>query len=400
MEYDRILIRFGEISTKGRNRHQFIEQLRKNIQTKLSDYKKITIHKTRDRIYLKLNGESHEEIINGLKGIFGIQSFSLAMKVESEINLIKAGALAAYQQLENKGITFKISAKRSDKTFPLNTNELNYELGSHLLKNIEGLKVDVHNPDVNIKVEVRKGVTYITCKDIPGAGGLPVGISGKAMLMLSGGLDSPVAGFLSMKRGLEIEAVHFYSPPYTSERSRQKVVDLAQELTEFSGSIKLHIVPFTEIQQVIQQQIPENYTLISTRRLMLKIADEIRKLNNGLAIATGESLGQVASQTLESMFVINEVTSTPMIRPLISTDKTEIIEIARKINTYDISIRPFEDCCTIFTPASPKTKPKLDRVKYYESFTDFEGLIADAIKNTEVLYLNHTGQYVDDDNLF
>ncbi|MFT4414979.1 tRNA uracil 4-sulfurtransferase ThiI [Fredinandcohnia humi] len=385
MEYDHIIIRFGEITTKGRNRHRFINKLAKNIQAKLAEYEKIGIEKTRDRIYIKLNGEPHEEMFEKLRNIFGIQSFSLALKTESEIYQIKIGVLTAFKQLDYEGKTFKISAKRSDKTFALDTNELNYQLGSHILKNIDGLRVDVHNPDINIRVEVRSEATYITFKDEVGVGGLPVGISGKAMLMLSGGLDSPVAGYLTMKRGLEIEAVHFHSPPYTSERAREKVVDLARQLTDFSGSIKLHIVPFTEIQQVIQKQVPENYTLISTRRMMLKITDAIRKKENGLAIATGESLGQVASQTLESMYVINNVTSTPIIRPLISMDKTEIIEIARRINTHDISIRPYEDCCTIFTPAAPKTRPKLEKVTYYESFVDFDSLIEEAVKHTEVL---------------
>ncbi|MFS0864532.1 tRNA uracil 4-sulfurtransferase ThiI [Fredinandcohnia sp. 179-A 10B2 NHS] len=401
MEYDHILIRFGEITTKGRNRGRFINKLTRNIQVKLTKYEKIRFEKTRDRIYIKLNGDPHEEIMDNLKTIIGIQSFSLAMKTESELTQIKQGVLAALSQLEYKDKTFKISTKRSDKTFHLDTNELNYELGSHLLKSVEGLRVDVHNPDIDIRVEVRQEATYITFKDELGVGGLPVGVSGKAMLMLSGGLDSPVAGYLSMKRGLEIEAVHFFSPPYTNERSKQKVIDLAQQLTNFSGSIKLHIVPFTEIQEVIQKQVPENYSLISTRRMMLRITDAIRQQHDGLAIATGESLGQVASQTLDSMYVINNVTSTPIIRPLISADKTQIINIAKKINTHDISIRPFEDCCTIFAPAAPKTRPKLEKVTYYESFVDFESLIQKAVEHTETLVFTYESANDNDlDDLF
>ncbi|WP_449537260.1 tRNA uracil 4-sulfurtransferase ThiI [Ferdinandcohnia sp. Marseille-Q9671] len=388
MEYDHILIRFGEITTKGRNRSLFINKLSKNIQVKLTEYEKLTFEKTRDRIYIKLNGEPHEGIVEVLKNIIGIQSFSLALKTESELNEIKDGVLAAFKQLDYSDRSFKISTKRSDKSFPLDTNQLNHELGSHILKNIDSIHVNVHTPDIDIRVEVRKEATYITFKDVAGLGGLPVGTSGKAMLMLSGGLDSPVAGFLSMKRGLTIEAVHFHSPPYTSERARQKVIDLAKQLTQFSGMIKLHIVPFTEIQQVIQRQIPENYSLISTRRMMLRITDAIRKNRNGLAIATGESLGQVASQTLESMYVINNVTTTPIIRPLIAVDKFDIIDLAKKINTHDISIRPYEDCCTIFAPAAPKTRPKLEKVTHYESYVDFEGLIEKAVKNTEVLTLD------------
>lgn len=388
MEYDHILIRFGEITTKGRNRNHFINKLTNNIKRKLTDYKGLTFEKTRDRIYIKLNGEPHEGIVEVLKNIIGIQSFSLALKVESEIEKIKDGVLAAIKQLDHQGKTFKISARRSDKSFSLDSNQLNYELGSHILKNTQEIYVNVHTPDINIRVEVRKEATYITFKDEKGVGGLPVGSSGKAMLMLSGGLDSPVAGYLSMKRGLTIEAVHFHSPPYTSDRARQKVIDLAQQLTEFSGTVKLHIVPFTDIQITIQRQIPENYTLISTRRMMLRITDEIRRRRNALAIVTGESLGQVASQTLESMHVINNVTSTPIIRPLVTVDKFDIIDLAKKINTHDISIRPFEDCCTIFTPSAPKTRPKLENVTHYESYTDFESLIEKAVNETEIITLD------------
>lgn len=386
MKYDHILIRYGEISTKGRNRKKFIDQLTYNIKIKLTDFSKLTFEKTRDRIYIRLNGEENvADITQLLKMIFGIHSFSIAMKVESDLPLIKQAALTAIEDVGYQGKTFKVTAKRAFKQFPLDTNELNYAIGSHVLTNTEDLKVDVRNPDINLRVEVREEATYITCKDIYGAGGLPVGTSGKAMLMLSGGIDSPVAGYLAMKRGLHIEAVHFFSPPYTNERSKQKVIDLSRKLAQYGGNIRLYIVPFTDIQQTIQRQVPENYTLISTRRMMLKITDEIRNRNNGLAIATGESLGQVASQTLESMYAINQVTSTPIIRPLVSMDKTEIIEISRKINTHDISILPYEDCCTIFTPSAPKTKPKVEKVEHYESFVDFNQLIEKAIESVEII---------------
>ncbi len=388
MEYDHILIRFGEITTKGRNRNLFINKLLNTIAKKLTKFKGLKFEKTRDRIYIKLNGEPHEEIVEVLKNIIGIQSFSLALKVVSEIEHIKEGVLAAIQHLEHEGKSFKISTKRSDKSFPLDSNQLNDELGSHILKNTRGIYVNVHTPDINMRVEVRREATYITFKDEKGLGGLPVGSSGKAMLMLSGGFDSPVAGYLAMKRGLTIEAVHFHSPPYTSERARQKVIDLAQQLTDFGGTIKLHIVPFTEIQTTIVSQIPENYTLISTRRMMLRITDEIRRRRNALAIVTGESLGQVASQTLESMHVINNVTNTPIIRPLVTEDKFYIIDMAKKIKTHDISIRPFEDCCTIFTPAAPKTRPRLEKVTHYESYTDFESLLEKAVNETEILTID------------
>jgi tRNA uracil 4-sulfurtransferase len=256
-----------------------------------------------------------------------------------------------------------------------------------VLINTEDLTVDVKNPTMNLRVEVRTEATYLTCYDYKGAGGLPVGSGGKAMLLLSGGIDSPVAGFLTLKRGVGLEVIHFFSPPYTSERAKQKVIDLTRELTAFGGKIKLHIVPFTAIQEKIQEQVPENYTMTSTRRMMLKIADKLREKQQALALITGESLGQVASQTLESMVAINDVTSTPIIRPLITMDKLEIIEISKSIGTHDISIRPFEDCCTIFTPANPKTKPKLEKVSRFESFVDFDELVLQALNKVETIVI-------------
>ncbi|WP_078414046.1 tRNA uracil 4-sulfurtransferase ThiI [Priestia abyssalis] len=387
MIYDYILIRYGEISTKGQNRKKFVDRLKRNISDVLARYSNIFIEQTRDRMYIRLNGEQHEPIMNELQKVFGIQSFSLAVKVKNDVEEIKKVALEVMKEYDQESTTFKVTARRAYKQFPLDTNELNYAVGSHILKNTNHFTVDVRNPDINLRVEVREDATYITSLNVPGAGGLPVGTSGKAMLMLSGGIDSPVAGYLAMKRGLEVEAVHFYSPPFTSERSKQKVIDLAQKLTNYSGKVKLHIVPFTTIQQAIQKQVPENYTMTSTRRMMLKITDRLRHRHQGLAIATGESLGQVASQTLESMFAINNVTSTPILRPLITMDKTEIIEIAKEIDTHDISIQPYEDCCTIFTPAAPKTRPKLEKVERYEQFIDFDSLIEEAVQGTETMEL-------------
>lgn len=388
MKYDRILIRYGEMTTKGRNRNLFVRRLKDNVAEKLQAFPNIKIEYMRDRMYILLNGEPHEPIIDKLKTVFGIHSFSLAMKCNNELNEIKETALAAVKQLPYKGKTFKVSARRVDKQFPYGSNALNHEIGAHILRNTDGLIVNVHEPDINVRVEVRRDGTYVTCRDIPGPGGLPVGTSGKAMLMLSGGIDSPVAGYLAMKRGLEIEAVHFFSPPFTSERAKQKVIDLVKKLTTYGGTIKLHIVPFTEVQQAIYKQVPNEYSLISTRRAMLKITDALRQRHRALAIVTGESLGQVASQTLESMFVINDVTTTPVLRPLVSMDKTEIIEIAKKIDTHDISILPYEDCCTIFTPRSPKTKPKKEKVVHYESFVDLQPLIEKAVANTETMVID------------
>jgi tRNA uracil 4-sulfurtransferase len=387
MKYDRILIRYGELSTKGRNRNKFVDKLKKSINRVIRNFPTATIEADRERMYIILGEEKVEDIVKGLKNIFGIQSFSPAVKVEKNVELMKELALSLVQKIFQPGMSFKVSAKRIDKSFELGTDQMNREFGAHLLINIPGMKVSVKQPDINLRIEVRNEAAYLYCENILGAGGYPVGSNGKAMLMLSGGIDSPVAGYLSLKRGVEIEGVHFYSPPFTSERAKQKVIDLTEKLATISGTIALHIVPFTEIQQMIQDQVPSNYTMTTTRRLMLRITDEIRRRQNGLAIITGESLGQVASQTLESMYTINQVTNTPILRPLVMMDKTEIIELAQQIDTYDISIRPYEDCCTIFVPSSPKTKPKLDKVEHFESFVDFEPFIQKAVDKIELLII-------------
>ncbi|WP_062355070.1 tRNA uracil 4-sulfurtransferase ThiI [Bacillus kwashiorkori] len=391
MMYDQILIRYGELSLKGRNRNLFVDKLRRNVQYVLKDFKNIKIHANRDRMYISLNGENWHSISEKLSKVFGIQSFSPVLKVDRDIENVKKQAVHLFNELNATGKKFKVSAKRADKTYEYDTNDLNQMIGGHLLKNINDLTVDVHHPDVDLKVEVRKNAIYLTCEIIKGAGGLPVGSSGKAMLMLSGGIDSPVAGYLAMKRGLLVEGVHFFSPPYTSERSKEKVLDLGKRLAEVSGMFKLYIVPFTEIQQHIIQHIPENYTMTVMRRVMLQITDAIRNREEGLAIITGESLGQVASQTLDSMHVINEVTNTPVIRPLVTMDKDDIIRIAREINTLDISNRPFEDCCTIFTPSQPKTKPKKDKVHQYEIRMNIEPFIEQAMEGVEIVEI-HAGQ--------
>ncbi|WP_191560606.1 tRNA uracil 4-sulfurtransferase ThiI [Metabacillus idriensis] len=399
MNYDHILIRYGEISTKGKNRKRFIDQLKHNLKLVLTAFPVLGFSSSRDRLYIKLNGENHEKILEKLSNVFGIHSFSLALKCKSELEEIKNSSLQLMTEKYKPGNTFKVSARRADKTFPLLTNEINYAIGSHILQNTDGLTVDVHDPDIDLRVEVRSEGTYLTCKDYQGAGGLPAGVSGKAVLMLSGGIDSPVAGYYAMKRGIEVDAIHFFSPPYTSERAKQKVIDLARKLTALGGQVNLHIVPFTEIQETIQKQVPESYIMTSTRRMMLKIADRIRERQGGLAIITGESLGQVASQTLESMFAINDVTSTPIIRPLITFDKTDIISISKEIGTHDISILPYEDCCTIFTPASPATKPKLEKAERFESFLDFDLLLDKAVEQTEIIKIS-TSDNQDYERLF
>lgn len=383
MKYDRILIRYGELTLKGKNRKFFIRKLRNNLEILLRDFPQAKVESSFDRMYVVLNGEPYLEVENSLKKAFGIQSFSPAMRVEKDMNLIKDAVLDVVRQAFIKDATFKITARRSDKQFEFDTHGLNSELGAHVLRNIEGIRVNVKNPDIEVSVEVRHEAAYVSAEMIQGAGGLPARSSGKGMLMLSGGIDSPVAGYLAMKRGVDIEAVHFHSPPYTNDRAKQKVLDIAEKLAKFTGRIKVHLVPFTKIQEKINEQIPEGYLMTSTRRMMLRIADDIREKNEGLAIINGESLGQVASQTMESMMAINEVTNTPVLRPLIGMDKNEIIDIAKRIETLDISNRPFEDCCTIFTPPAPRTKPKKDKVIALEHKFDWEALIKEAVEETE-----------------
>ena len=387
MKYDRILIRYGELTLKGRNRKFFVRKLKNNIQMMLRRFPKTKIETLHDRMYILLNGEPYDQVKEKLAKVFGIQSFSPAIRTEKDLDQIKAAALHVVEQSHSPGRTFKISARRSDKSFEYDTQQLNYEIGSHILINVEDITVDVKKPDTNVIVEVRGEGTFVSGEVVQGQGGFPARSSGKGVLMLSGGIDSPVAGYLAMKRGVDIEAVHFHSPPYTSERAKQKVLDIAAKLAEFSGRIKVHIVPFTEIQEKIHEKIPEGYTMTSTRRMMLRIADEIRKKNDALAIFNGESLGQVASQTMESMLAINEVTNTPILRPVIAMDKVEIIKIATEIDTLDISNRPYEDCCTIFTPPAPKTRPKTDKIVSFESKFDWGPLLAKAVEETETLVI-------------
>jgi tRNA uracil 4-sulfurtransferase len=397
MKYDRILIRYGEMTTKGKNRNRFVSILRQNIATKLKRFENLKYEATRDRMYIMLNGEDHVEVMEDLRHVFGIHTFSLAMRTETDLDDIKAGVLAAFEAERKDAKTFKITTRRSYKEFPLETMELNQELGAHILINAGNIGVDVHNPDIDVRVEVRKDATYITCSDIKGAGGYPVGVGGKVMLLLSGGIDSPVAGYLTMKRGVTVEAVHFHSPPYTSERAKQKVVDLARHLTKYCRGVVLHVVPFTDIQKMIHKKVPSNYEMTVMRRVMLRVTERIAEKRKAMALATGESLGQVASQTLDSMNAINEVTNYPIIRPLITMDKLEIIDIAKQIDTYDISIRPYEDCCTIFTPANPATKPKREKAKHFEELFDYEELIQEAVERTEKIILQQEVKQVEEE---
>lgn len=403
MNYTEIMIRYGELSTKGKNRRLFINQLSYNVKQSLHEFPDVKIHGDRDRMHLILNGADNVAVMERLTPIFGIQTFSPVIKIEKDTELIKETALNMVKEIWKPGQTFKVQSRRSDKQFIWDSNDMNREVGGAIFMGIPDIEVKMVKPDIRVDVEVRQEAAYLSCQTILGAGGLPVGSSGKGMLMLSGGIDSPVAGYLGMKRGVEIEAVHFFSPPYTSEKSLQKAKDLTVKLTPYVGSIQFITVPFTEIQEEIKRSIPSSYWMTITRRFMLRLTDKIREVRGGLAIINGESLGQVASQTMHSMLAINDVTTTPIIRPVITMDKSEIIDVAEKIDTFELAIQPFEDCCTIFAPPEPKTKPKLEKVVKYENRLDVEGLIERAMSGLVIeeikssdSYLNQTNELMDD----
>ena len=379
MQYSEIMVRYGELSTKGKNRMRFINKLKQNMKHVLSIYPDVTVQADRDRAHVYLNGTDYQPVAESLKQIFGIQAFSPSYKVEKTVPAIKKAVQVLMTSIYQDGMTFKITGKRSDHTFELDSRELNQVMGNAVFDVLPQIKAQMKQPDVNLKIEIRDEAAYLSYENIKGAGGLPVGTAGRGMLMLSGGIDSPVAGYLALKRGVDIEAVHFASPPYTSPGALKKAQDLTRKLTKFGGNIQFIEVPFTEIQEEIKEKAPEAYLMTLTRRFMMRITDRIREERRGLVIINGESLGQVASQTLESMQAINAVTTTPVIRPVVTMDKLEIIDIAQKIDTFDISIQPFEDCCTIFAPDRPKTNPKIKNVEQYEARLDVEGLVERAV---------------------
>ncbi len=384
MNYDVILIRYGELALKGKNRDQFEEALARSVKAVLRSFFKIKVRRTYGRMYVELNGEDAQEVLSRLQRVFGITSMSPTKRIEADPELIKATALDMVRSLPDAPRTFRVETRRADKRFPMKSMEVSRMVGTHILRNIENIKVDLHHPDVVVNVEIRAEGTFLSCQNVEGVGGLPVGVSGKVLLLLSGGIDSPVAGWMMLKRGVTLEAIHFHSYPFTSERALDKVRDLAHKLTKWGGAINLHVVPFTEIQTQIRQHCPEDYTITIMRRFMMRIAEQIAKKSGALALSTGESLGQVASQTLESMNTINSVVSIPILRPLIGMDKTEITEIARKIDTFELSILPYEDCCTIFTPKNPVTRPKPELAAKFEQNLDVEALVKDAVERTQI----------------
>ena len=388
MQYDHLLVRYGELTLKGTNRKIFINQLKDNVKRALIPLSGYHVKGKRDRMYIELSPEADiNEIIQRLSKVYGIKSISPVIKIDKNEEKINQSAIQLSQNFE-KGSTFKVDVKRVDKSFRLDTYELQRQVGGAILKENNNITVNVKNPDYEIKIEVRMGAIYIYEKVIAGAGGLPVGTGGKTLLMLSGGIDSPVAGIEVMKRGVTVEAIHFHSPPFTSEKAKDKVIELTRILAERVGPIKLHLVPFTEIQKQINKVVHPRYTMTSTRRMMMRISDKVVHQINANAIVNGENLGQVASQTLKSMYAINHVTATPVLRPLLTLDKEDIIKKAKELGTFETSIQPYEDCCTIFTPKNPVTEPDFDKVVKYESVFNFDEMIENAVENIETLTID------------
>lgn len=382
------MIKYGELTTKKANRKLFTNLLLNNVK-KILEGIDCKIKCDRVRMYIECSNSDLNEIIDKLKKVFGIHSIVVSHKVNTNIEDIKNKVL---ELIENNYKTFKVNTKRADKSFEIHSMDFNRLVASHILKNSD-LKVDVHNPDVMFNIEIRPEGTFIYTNEIEGIGGYPVGVQGKALLMLSGGIDSPVAGYLALKRGVDLECLYFESPPHTSVEAKNKVIKLASIINEYSGNIKVNVVPFTKIQEAIYKNCPDSYIITIMRRMMYRIAEEVCKKHKLKVIVNGESIGQVASQTLTSMTVINSVTNLPVIRPVACMDKLEIIDISNKINTYETSILPYEDCCTIFLPKHPVINPDLNKAIEYENSFNYQELINECVNNIETITLKEEKKY-------
>lgn len=389
MKADVILLKYGEISLKGLNRPMFEKQLLRNISRAIDPIGRFSVRKSQSTVYVEPldEGTDMRLTVERLSKIFGIVNICPAVKCEKTMEAIEKTTLESLSDMDLHGKTFKVEAKREDKQFPMNSPQICRHMGGVILKNTEGLTVDVHNPQILVQIEVRKEA-YVFTQKINGAGGMPVGTAGKAALLLSGGIDSPVAGWMIAKRGVVLEAVHFHSHPYTSDRAKEKVIDLAKLMSAYTGRIRLHVVPFTDIQLDIIDKCPKNYLTVIMRRLMMRIAERIAAESGASALITGESIGQVASQTMESLVVTDNAVNMPVFRPCIGMDKEEIVNISKRIDTYETSILPYEDCCTIFVPKHPKTKPTVAEIEEAEKLlTDPEGMMAKAIEDREIIMI-------------
>ncbi|WP_071432358.1 tRNA uracil 4-sulfurtransferase ThiI [Angelakisella massiliensis] len=391
-----ILLKSGEVVLKGLNRHNFEDVMIKNMKRRIEDLGAFRIWKKQSTLYVEPQSEDIDMdlLVSRLQTVFGIAALTRACIVEKNFEDICAKSREYLAETLEEARTFKVEAKRADKLFPMTSPEICRELGGQLLEEFPHLRVDVEHPDVTVTVEIRETAAYVHTNQLPGAGGMPVGTSGKAAMLLSGGIDSPVAGYMMAKRGLELIAIHFASPPYTSDRARQKVISLGEKLLPYTGKIRLFVVPFTEIQEQLRQRGPEDYFTLLMRRAMMRVAEAIAKREECGGLITGESLAQVASQTLPALACTDMVTELPVLRPLIGMDKEEIIRIARKIDTFDTSILPYEDCCTVFTPRHPKTKPRPAEVARIEEEMALEPeLFQRAVDEAELVVLSrrHSG---------
>ncbi len=386
MDYNKILVRYGDLTLKGKNRKVFVERVFNLTKEKLFGLDcKIT--KTFDRMFIELNKDNYGEVSKCLGYVSGILSYSpiVVAKTTNDLEEIKQTALQLVKEQLIEETTFKVETKRNDKMFHLTSMEISKDVAGYVLSQTDNLKVDVKTPKDTLTLEVRKDETYLYLKEVKALGGFPVGVGGKGLLMLSGGIDSPVAGFMTMKQGIKIECIHFESTPLTSIESAQKVIDLTKKMAKYApqNKIRVHMVPFKELHMQIIEHIPDSYNITIMRRMMYRLAELIANRNKCDILINGESIGQVASQTLGSMKVINSVCDLPVIRPLATIDKNDIISIARNIDTFQTSIRPFEDCCTIYLPKSPSTNPKQDKCEYYETFFDYKTLVEETFKNTK-----------------
>ena len=382
-----LLIKNGELALKGLNRRTFEEALMNNLRYRLRHAGDFILRKAQSTIFIEPKNDyaDLEEACDAVSRVFGIAAFSRARMTVKDIEAIKQAAVEYLGDRLATAKTFKVEAKRADKSFPYTSPEISREVGGHVLSHYHHLKVDVHNPEVLIMVEIRDFGAYIHAQQLPGAGGMPVGTGGKAAIMISGGIDSPVAAYMMAKRGIQLTAIHFASPPYTSERAEQKVITLLEKVSRYAGNMTLHIIPFTRIQEEIQRNCPEEYFTIIMRRFMMRLAQWVARDADCGALITGESLGQVASQTIPAMAVVDCLAHMPVFRPLIGMDKEEIVVISRKIDTFETSIQPYEDCCTVFTPRHPNTRPKRRLVEEAESVLDVEALMKDALEGVRTL---------------
>ena len=389
MMYDQILVRFGDLTLKGKNQKEFLRRLYSLMDLKMKGLN-VTIERAHDRIYIHLNDADVNEVEKRLQLVSGISSYSLVTKCSNDLQVIKETALALMKEIVTTNTLFKIETKRANKNYHLTSLEVTKHVSGYVLANHSLLKVDVHNPEVVLHLELKGDSCYLYNKEIRAMGGFPVGVAGKGLLMLSGGIDSPVAGYLAMKQGIEIECVHFESTPLTSIESAQKVVDLVKKMAKYApkNTIKLHMIPFKEMHMALLDNVPESYNITIMRRMMYRIATKLAEKKKCLCLVNGESVGQVASQTLGSMNTINSVTNIPVIRPLCTYDKADIIRISRHIDCFELSIKPFEDCCTVYVPKAPATSPKKEKAELFEKAFDYETLVNEAVENVNTISID------------